>query len=96
MAPLLHYEVHEIPQIHRRLFAEHVVVLINVKDKRRSSDDAFAYSRLPAFYDLVVMVHDKVHGSPRTFEDLVEPSQGVLEQAEIVEINVHNERHACP
>ena len=71
VGPLAHGEVEKVPELHRRMFAEHVVVLVNVKDEGGNLDHTFLNRSVPVIQDLVMLVDNEVNGPMSPFKDFI-------------------------
>jgi hypothetical protein len=61
--PSPHGEVDEVPRTDGRSFAHHVVMLIDVEDELRTSNDALLDGIVPELQGFLVMVKNGIHGS---------------------------------
>ena len=84
LGPATHCEVKEVPETNRTPIAEHVVVLIHVKDEPRSPDNSALHSIHPSLECLVMVFHNEVNWAGGPGEQSVEFFDRLIKETKVV------------
>jgi hypothetical protein len=93
LRPLPHGEVKEIAEVDWLLFAEHVVMFVHMEDEVRGGKRSFVESLNPILKGFMVLLHNLVHWPSCPMKQVVEPVEGIVEEAEVVQVYVQNGSH---
>ena len=89
-------KVDEVSRLHGPMLAQHVVVLINMKDEGWGFDNIVLDRGDPWLHHLVVLIDDKVNRSLSPFQDFVKAANRLFKQGKVIKVDVQNESHAAP
>ena len=84
LGPASHCKVKEVPEADRASVAEHIVVLVRMKDERWSTDGSPLHSTYPSLERLVMVFHNDVNGPTSPRKQAVEFADRIIKETKVV------------
>ena len=84
VGPASHCKVKKVPEADRASVAEHIVVLVRMKDEPRSTGGSPLHSTYPSLERLVMVFHNEVNGPISPREQAVEFFDRIIKETKVV------------